>query len=272
MKSVGEAMAIGRTFKEAFQKGLRALEIDRPGWVTAARLEDDRLETGDVEDLRAALGRPTPERVFQINGPSSLAHGGGVAQRTGIDRVPGRRASWSSGRPVPGLPIRTRCCGRRSGWALGPPARGLARRPKRLCTNGVGPCGSTGVHTVTRAGGSIEHALPVIVVRRGERVSLQPGIVILGSGELDRSGVEFDYCCVGLGSGGLGFRTTRQLQRPSPDPTLDKLFAAPRGRGDPPARATEGHHLQLGARPLAREGPRRLGRTSGDQFGCDRHG
>src|SRR6266536_805175 len=32
MKSVGEAMAIGRTFKEAFHKGLRALEIGRPGW------------------------------------------------------------------------------------------------------------------------------------------------------------------------------------------------------------------------------------------------
>src|SRR5487761_65920 len=34
MKSVGEAMAIGRTFKEALQKGLRALEIGRPGWTT----------------------------------------------------------------------------------------------------------------------------------------------------------------------------------------------------------------------------------------------
>src|SRR5688572_7043270 len=32
MKSVGEVMAIGRTFKEAFQKGLRGLEIDRSGW------------------------------------------------------------------------------------------------------------------------------------------------------------------------------------------------------------------------------------------------
>ena len=32
MKSVGEAMAIGRTFKEAFQKGLRALETGRSGW------------------------------------------------------------------------------------------------------------------------------------------------------------------------------------------------------------------------------------------------
>ena len=32
MKSVGEVMAIGRTFKEAFQKGLRGLEVDRAGW------------------------------------------------------------------------------------------------------------------------------------------------------------------------------------------------------------------------------------------------
>src|SRR5207244_11919292 len=39
MKSVGEAMAIGRTFKEAFQKGLRALETGRAGWVSG----DDRV-------------------------------------------------------------------------------------------------------------------------------------------------------------------------------------------------------------------------------------
>ncbi|HWC46544.1 MAG TPA: carbamoyl-phosphate synthase large subunit, partial [Casimicrobiaceae bacterium] len=43
MKSVGEAMAIGRTFKEAFQKGLRALETGRYGWNVAARAADDGL-------------------------------------------------------------------------------------------------------------------------------------------------------------------------------------------------------------------------------------
>src|SRR5688572_11774455 len=42
MKSVGESMAIGRTFKEAFQKGVRALEIDRPGWTAGLRPQDDR--------------------------------------------------------------------------------------------------------------------------------------------------------------------------------------------------------------------------------------
>src|SRR5579859_6024135 len=39
MKSVGEAMAIGRTFKEAFQKGLRALETGRTGWTTASIID-----------------------------------------------------------------------------------------------------------------------------------------------------------------------------------------------------------------------------------------
>ena len=66
MKSVGESMAIGRTFKEAFQKGIRALEIGRPGWTTSVRLIDDRLQDEGIEALRGALRQPTPERIFQV--------------------------------------------------------------------------------------------------------------------------------------------------------------------------------------------------------------
>jgi carbamoyl-phosphate synthase large subunit len=66
MKSVGESMAIGRTFKEAFQKGLRALESGRAGWVIGARLQDDRLVDDSLEALRGALTTPTPERIFQV--------------------------------------------------------------------------------------------------------------------------------------------------------------------------------------------------------------
>jgi len=66
MKSVGESMAIGRTFKEAFQKGLRALENGRSGWVAAARYQDDRLPDESIEALRGALRQATPERIFQI--------------------------------------------------------------------------------------------------------------------------------------------------------------------------------------------------------------
>jgi len=66
MKSVGESMAIGRTFKEAFQKGLRALETGRAGWAISDRLADDRLLDETVEALRGALRQPTPERIFQV--------------------------------------------------------------------------------------------------------------------------------------------------------------------------------------------------------------
>src|SRR5437879_8236062 len=86
MKSVGEAMAIGRTFKEAFQKGLRALEIGRPGWVVGGSLADDRLTSDAPGDLRVALHTPTPERVFQIK--RALLAGVSVdevAQASGID-------------------------------------------------------------------------------------------------------------------------------------------------------------------------------------------
>src|SRR3954465_8518055 len=66
MKSVGEAMAIGRTFKESFQKGMRALETGRPGWAIAPRMIDDRLTDDSDEALRGALRQPTPERIFQV--------------------------------------------------------------------------------------------------------------------------------------------------------------------------------------------------------------
>src|SRR4029077_9778977 len=52
MKSVGEAMESGRTVKEAFQKGVRALEIGRKGWTVGARPVDDRLPDDSLEALR----------------------------------------------------------------------------------------------------------------------------------------------------------------------------------------------------------------------------
>jgi len=66
MKAVGESMAIGRTFKAAWQKGLRGLEIGRPGWVTGATLDDDGLTADDRDSLLAALRRPTADRPFQL--------------------------------------------------------------------------------------------------------------------------------------------------------------------------------------------------------------
>ena len=66
MKSVGETMAIGRTFRSAWQKGFRGLETGRHGWVTSERLKDDGLTGEDRESLLVAMRRPTPHRPFQI--------------------------------------------------------------------------------------------------------------------------------------------------------------------------------------------------------------
>ncbi|MEE8411390.1 MAG: carbamoyl-phosphate synthase large subunit, partial [Acidobacteriota bacterium] len=60
MKSVGEAMAIGRTFREALQKAIRSLEIGRFGFGA------DGHESIDPKRLREKLGTPTPERMFYI--------------------------------------------------------------------------------------------------------------------------------------------------------------------------------------------------------------
>ncbi|MCL2932178.1 MAG: carbamoyl-phosphate synthase large subunit [Trichodesmium sp. MAG_R03] len=61
MKSVGEAMAIGRTFQESFQKALRSLETGRAGF------GGDRWEkVPSLEQVRAGLRTPNPERLFTV--------------------------------------------------------------------------------------------------------------------------------------------------------------------------------------------------------------
>ncbi len=61
MKSVGEVMAIGRTFKEALQKGLRSLEIGRFGFGA-----DGKDKPLSEEELKQKLRVPNPDRIFAI--------------------------------------------------------------------------------------------------------------------------------------------------------------------------------------------------------------
>ena len=64
MKSVGEAMAIGRTFPESLQKALRSLETGLDG---LDEIEIDGLGLGDDHNvLRAAIGQPTPDRLLKV--------------------------------------------------------------------------------------------------------------------------------------------------------------------------------------------------------------
>jgi carbamoyl-phosphate synthase large subunit len=63
MKSVGETMAIGRTFKEAFQKGMRSLEIGVSGFGADPKFN---LEAMEQEDLEKGLRKPNSKRFFQV--------------------------------------------------------------------------------------------------------------------------------------------------------------------------------------------------------------
>jgi carbamoyl-phosphate synthase large subunit len=64
MKSVGEAMAIGRTFQESLQKALRSLETGLNG---LDEIEIEGLGLGDDRNaVKAALGTPTPDRILQV--------------------------------------------------------------------------------------------------------------------------------------------------------------------------------------------------------------
>ncbi|MGB7568191.1 MAG: carbamoyl-phosphate synthase large subunit [Chitinivibrionales bacterium] len=80
MKSVGETMAIGRTFKEAFQKGLRGLEIGRMGF------EKKVYQAMSREDILKEVALPRSGRVFLIR--HALENGitvNEIASVTGID-------------------------------------------------------------------------------------------------------------------------------------------------------------------------------------------
>ena len=64
MKSVGEVMAIGRTFKQSFQKAMRSLETGHAGY--GADGKDARYESVSDEELAAEIARPSAERIFFV--------------------------------------------------------------------------------------------------------------------------------------------------------------------------------------------------------------
>ncbi len=79
MKSVGEAMAIGRNFQESMQKALRSMETGLSG------LDEMEELSGNKEALRAALARPTFDRLLVI--AEALRAGMGIDDIHGICRI-----------------------------------------------------------------------------------------------------------------------------------------------------------------------------------------
>ncbi len=67
MKSVGETMSIGRTFKQSLQKALRSLETGRAGFGADRPAESGTFHGGTPEERKKLLARPTAERIFHIH-------------------------------------------------------------------------------------------------------------------------------------------------------------------------------------------------------------
>jgi carbamoyl-phosphate synthase large subunit len=243
MKSVGEAMSIGRTFKEAFQKALRALETGRPGWSTASQL-DDRLPDDTIESLRGALRQPTPERIFQVK--RALERGLSIEEvyeltaidpwflsqmqelleaerafvaRADIDEPAMRRMKQLgfSDRQLADLRKTTEQELRSQRWALG-----------------VRPA----YKMVDTCAGEFPSSTPYLYGSYDEESEAPPSdrqkVVILGSGpNRIGQGVEFDYCCVRavMALRDQGFETIMINSNPetvSTDfDTSDKLYFEP---------------------------------------------
>ena len=207
MKSVGEAMAIGRTFKEAFQKGLRALETGRPGWAIAARAQDDGLADNSIETLRGALRQPTPERIFQVK--RGLEAGISVQELyelTAIDpwflgqmaELIAAERYYATARSITADDLRAM---KRMGFS----DRQLAdlrdetedEVRSRRWSLGVRPA----YKMVDTCAGEFPSATPYLYSSYDEESeaprSGRKSVVILGSGpNRIGQGVEFDYCCV----------------------------------------------------------------------------
>jgi carbamoyl-phosphate synthase large subunit len=158
MKSVGEAMAIGRTFSQAFAKALRSRELDKA----------PRPRELSAQDLLDSLVTPTADRYETIL--ELLARDVGIDpinERTSID--PWFLREFEHLAKDPGAPFR----GERSFKSVDTCA---AEFPAR---------------TPYYYSGWERHAAHEVV--RGER----PAVVILGAGpNRIGQGIEFDYCCV----------------------------------------------------------------------------
>ena len=245
MQSVGEVMAIGRTFAESLQKALRSLETGRHG--LNCDPAEHELDDYDDDDLVRAAAVPTPERIFQIEAALrrfvSIER---VHEATGVD-------PWFCDQILQIVEERDRL------------ARGRLRRDdaRRLASREA-------ARVLRRAarvplGSSISRTVRAARLAAGVRVTYKtvdtcaaefdahtpyhygtyededelapvtrPTVVILGSGpNRIGQGVEFDYCCVhaAFALRDAGFETVMVNCNPetvSTDyDTSDRLFFEP---------------------------------------------
>ena len=208
MQSVGEAMAIGRTFPESLQKALRSLEIGRAG-LNADPPESAYRSMTDAEVLEAAA-TATPERIFHV--AEALRRGVTIDDLAAATRVDAwfldqmsliveEREALAE---LDGPGALTRRGWRRAKqlgfsdaqlahlWGI-PEADVRARREAA----GVRPVYKTVDTCAAEFEASTPYHYSTYEDETEVRPSTRPKVVILGSGpNRIGQGIEFDYCCV----------------------------------------------------------------------------
>ncbi|MDE2877725.1 carbamoyl-phosphate synthase large subunit [Candidatus Palauibacter soopunensis] len=207
MKAVGEVMAIGRTFQQAWLKGFRALENGRSGWLPSPDPDADRLEDDAVDTVRAAIRTATPERPFQLYRAFQAGLSVDEINRiTGIDPwflsqleelVREGQAFAAAAAVTPADVERLKRIG--FGDAEMGQLRGIPEAEVREVRQAAGH--RPVYKTVDTCAGEFPAATPYLYStyedeNESER-SDRRKIIILGSGpNRIGQGIEFDYCCV----------------------------------------------------------------------------
>jgi carbamoyl-phosphate synthase large subunit len=244
MKSVGEAMAIGRTFKEAMQKALRSLETGRAGFGADGKDEPPRREDGSLDEaaLEQNIRIPTAERIFSLR--HALLAGWSVErihELTGIDPwfLRGLAKITSEEQACPkdlaSVPWRRL---KRHGFSDRQIANLTGTTEDEVRAQRVAAGVEPTYRLVDTCAAEFEAYTPYYYSTYGEEDETRPNdkkrVMILGGGpNRIGQGIEFDYCCVhaAFAFRELGWETVMVNSNPetvSTDyDTSDKLYFEP---------------------------------------------
>jgi carbamoyl-phosphate synthase large subunit len=211
MKSVGEAMAIGRTFQESLQKALRSLETGLTG---LDEIEIEGLGQGDDKNaIRAALGTPTPDRLLKIAqamrlgvgddqihascgiDPWFLAQIRGIVDTEAEIRAKGLPQGGATLRRLKAMGFSDARLGKLTGLAAGAVTqrrRALAVRPtfKRIDT-----CAAEFASPTAYMYATYEAPFDGRAADEGAPTARKKVVILGGGPNRIGQGIEFDYCC-----------------------------------------------------------------------------
>jgi len=206
MKSVGEVMAIGRSFEEALQKGIRMLDIGAEGFEAGI--------AAGIENIEEELGKPSPNRLFQI--AAALIQGFSVERIYELTRIDKwflhkmygivKTANFFEGRSLESFSFEELQYLKRMGFSDRQIANLTGSSEEEVRTRRK----SVGLLPVVKQIDTLAAEFPaktnyLYLTYNGQENDIPLGdggnqVIVLGSGAYRiGSSVEFDWCCVNAG-------------------------------------------------------------------------